>query len=127
MKIVMIIVRTLMGLLFIFGSVVYFLNLIPPPADLPPKLITFMTGVEATGYLMTLIKLTELVCGLDFVSGLFVPLATVVIAPVIINIFFVHLFLAPSGIGPAVFLGLGNCFFASFFCAPSAPLLRPTT
>jgi putative oxidoreductase len=124
MKIAMIIVRTLMGLLFLFGAVAYFFNLVPPPTDLPAKLITFMTGVEATGYLMTLIKLTELVCGLAFVSGRFVPLATVVIAPVIINIFLVHLFMAPAGIGPAIFLVLANCFVAYYYRESYAPLLR---
>src|SRR5262245_66228360 len=124
MKIAMIIVRTLMGLLFMFGAVAYFFNLVPPPADLPEKLITFMKGVEATGYLMTLIKLTELVCGLAFVSGYYVPLATVVIAPVIINIFLVHLFLMPEALPVAIFLILANSFVAYYYRESYAPLLK---
>jgi len=121
MKIAMIIVRTLMGLLFLFGAVVYFLNIFPAP-PLTGNLKIFMDGFVASGYLMTLVKATELVCGLAFVSGRFVPLATVVIAPVIINIFLTHLFLAPEGIGPAIFLVLANSFVAYYYRKSYAPL-----
>ncbi len=124
MKIAMIIVRTLMGLLFLFGAVVYFLNLIQPPDNLPERLKVFMAGFEASGYLMPLVKATELICGLAFVSGRFVPLATVVIAPVIVNIFLTHLFLAPEGIGPAIFLVLANSFVAYYYRESYRPLLR---
>lgn len=115
MKIAYIIVRVLVGLLFISASVAVLFNLAPPPADLPPKVKAFMEGVNASGYLMTLIKVTELLCGLAFVSGFFVPLATVVIAPITINILLFHLFTAPEqGIPVAVFLVLANIFLAYY-------------
>ncbi len=112
MKIAVIIVRVLMGLLFLFGSLVYFLNLFPQP-ELAGKTKIFMDGVNATTYLMPLIKITELLCGIAFVSGFFVPLATVVIAPIIVNIFFFHAFVAPEqGLPVAIFLVLANSFLA---------------
>src|SRR5688572_22038044 len=97
MKIAMIIVRTLMGLLFISASVVVLFNLVPRP-ELTGAVKTFNEGIDAAPYFMTLVKVTELLCGIAFVVGRFVPLATVVVAPVIVNIFLFHLFLAPEGL-----------------------------
>ncbi|MBS1797924.1 MAG: DoxX family protein [Acidobacteria bacterium] len=112
MKITVIIVRVLMGLLFIFASVVVLFNLVPPPPEQPERVRIFMEGVNATGYLLPLIKITELVCGIAFVSGRFVALASVVIAPVIVNIFLFHLLVDRSGLPVAVFLVLANLFVA---------------
>ena len=124
MKIAMIIVRTLMGLLFIFGSVVYFLNLFePPPMEGPIK--TFNEGLSASGYFFNLLKLTELVCGILLVTGFFVPLALVILAPVIINILMVHIFLDRSGLPVAVFLVLAAVFLAYYYRRAFAPLLTP--
>lgn len=111
MKIAVIIVRVLMGLLFIFGSVVFFFNLFtPPPMTGPIK--TFNEGLAASVYFFPLLKATELLCGLAFVSGRFVALACVVIAPIIVNILCVHLFLDRSGLPVAIALFLGNIFLA---------------
>jgi uncharacterized membrane protein YphA (DoxX/SURF4 family) len=122
MKIAMIIVRTLMGLLFLFASITFLLNLFPQP-ELTGGIKTFFDGMAATGYFFTLLKVTELVCGLMFVTGRFVPLATVVIAPVIINIFLVHLFLEPSGLPIAIFLVFANAFVAYYYRSSYAGLL----
>ena len=111
MKIAVIIVRVLMGLLFLFASIVVLFNLVPQP-ELTGNTKTFMDGVNATRYLMPLIKITELLCGIAFVSGYFVPLATIVIAPIIVNIFFFHAFVDTSGLPVAVFLVLANIFLA---------------
>lgn len=123
MKIAVIIVRVLMGLLFIFGSVTYFLNLIPQP-ELNGNLKIFNDGVNASGYLMTLIKATELVCGVAFVSGRFVPLASVIIAPIIINILCVHLFLDRTALPIGIFLVLANIFLAYSNWEKYQPLLE---
>jgi putative oxidoreductase len=123
MKIAVIIVRVLMGLLFLFASVTYFLNLMTPP-EMTGNIKTFNEGLYASGYLFTLLKLTELICGIAFVIGLYVPLATVVIAPVIVNIFFVHLFLAPEGLPVPIFLVLANSFLAYAYWDKYKPLLE---
>jgi len=123
MKIAVIVVRTAMGLLFLFGSITYLFNLMPQP-ELQGNVKVFMDGVMATGYLMTLIKVTELVCGIAFVTGRFVALASVVIAPVIINIFFFHTLVEPSGMAIGVFLVLANSFVAYANWDKYQPLLR---
>ena len=109
MKIAEIVIRSLLGLLLLFGSISYLFDLIPPP-ELTGNVKIFMDGMVATGYLMTLVKVTELLCGLAFLSGLFVPLAAVVFAPIAINIFMFHLMVAPPVVPVAAFVLFANLF-----------------
>jgi putative oxidoreductase len=111
MKIAVIIVRILMGLMFVFSSIVVLFNLVPQP-ELKGAVKVFMEGMKASVYLLTLIKVTELVCGLAFLSGRFVPLATVVIFPVTLNILLFHVFVSPEGLPVAIALILANLFLA---------------
>ncbi len=122
MKIVAIIVRVLMGLLFLFASISVLFNLVQQP-ELTGKTKIFMDGVNASGYLLTLIKVTELLCGIAFVTGRFVPLASVVIAPVIINILLFHIFVDTSGLIVGVLLTAGNIFLAYANWEKYKPLL----
>lgn len=125
MKVAMIIVRTLMGLLFLFASTAYFLNLAPPPDDLPDKLKIFNEGLAASGYMMTLIKVTEFVCAIALLAGRFVPLALVILSPIIINIFFVHLMLERSGLPIAIFVVAAQIFLAYYYRDSYRELLKP--
>jgi putative oxidoreductase len=122
MKIAMIIVRTLMGLLFLFGAVVYFFDLVtPPPMEGPIKM--FNGGLAASGYFFTLLKITELVCAILLLVGRFVPLVLVILSPIIINIFMVHLFLDRTGLPVAIFLVVANIFLAYCYRDAFKPLL----
>lgn len=116
--------RLLLGLVFLFGSVTFFLNLIPPPTDMPERLKTFNEGLRASGYFFNLLKVTELACGLMLVTGFFVPLALVVLAPISLNIFLVHAILAPEGLPLAVIIGV-LITYLSFFAEPYAGVIRP--
>ncbi len=111
MKIAIIIVRILMGLMFLFASIVVLFNLMPHP-EMKGNAKLFMDGIMATGYFMPLLKVTELACGLALVAGRFVPLATVVIFPITLNILFYHVFVAPEGLPVAIPLMLANLFLA---------------
>ena len=112
-----------MGLLFLFASITYLFNLFAPP-PLTGAIKTFMDGLAATGYFMTVLKITELLCGLAFVTGRFVPLATVVIAPIIINIFLFHAFLSRDELPVAISLVLANLFLAYAYRKTYAPLFE---
>jgi uncharacterized membrane protein YphA (DoxX/SURF4 family) len=111
MKISVIIVRVLVGLLFLLASVTYFLNLVPPP-EVTGDIKEFNEGLAASRYLMPLVKTIEFLCALAFLSGRFVPLAVVLIAPIAVNILLVHLFLMPEGLPVAIFLFAGILFLA---------------
>jgi putative oxidoreductase len=125
MRIAMIIVRTFLGLLFVFSSVVYFLmvmGIVPtPPMEGPMK--TFNEGLAASGYFFTLLKVTELVCGILLLTGRFVPLALVILAPIIINIFLVHLLIAPEGVWIGIAMILAGIFLAFCYRDAFKPLL----
>lgn len=125
MKVATIIVRMLMGALFVFASTAYFFDLVPQP-PLEGDMKTFREGLDAAGYLMPTVKTVELLCGLAFLSGFFVPLASVVITPVIVNIVGVHVFLDPAGLPVAIFLVGANGFLAYRFRDTYRTLFRPS-
>jgi uncharacterized membrane protein YphA (DoxX/SURF4 family) len=112
-----------MGLLFLFASITYWFDLIEvPPTEGAMKV--FNDGLEASIYLMPTVKTLELLCGLAFVVGRFVPLASVLIAPIIVNIVFIHAFLAPEGLPIAAFLVIANSLVAYQHREAFKPLLK---
>ena len=106
MKIAAIVVRTLLGLLFIYASVMFFLKR-APETEVTGDFKAFQVGMIASNYLMPLAKGLELICGLAFVSGRFVTLANLIILPVTLNILLININMTPDKlpIGLAVFLG----------------------
>ena len=124
MKIATTIVRVLLGLLFLFASITYFFGLITPP-PMTGAIKTFNDGLDASVYLMPLVKSVELLCGILFVTGRFVPLATVLIAPIIVNIVCVHAFMAPEGLPIALFAAFAAAFTAWQHRESYRPLLQP--
>jgi putative oxidoreductase len=114
MKIALIIIRSLFGLLFLFASVTYFLKLMPQP-EMQGNVKLFMQGMEASVYLMPTVKFVELICALAFISGRFVPLATVMIFPITLNILLYNVFLSPEGAPMGIVLLLVNLFMAYYY------------
>lgn len=121
MKKVTLIARILLGLVF-FGSGLAFFFTTPPPMEGP--IAEFFKGMIATHYFFYLLKGTEVACGVLLLLGRFVPLALVVLAPIIINIFLVHAFLMPSGLPPAIVIGILEIYLA-FFSAEYTPTIKP--
>jgi putative oxidoreductase len=117
------IARVLLGLVFLFGGITGLLNLVPPPPDLPERLQTFNSGLMASGYFFPLLKGTETLCGILLVTGFFVPLALVILAPIVINIILVHAFLAPDGLPLALIIGLLTAYLA-FFAEPYSRVIK---
>lgn len=115
--------RIVLGLVFFVFGLNGFLHFIPQPA-MGPAPGAFMGALHASGYLLTLLKATEVAAGILLLSGLFVPLALTLLAPIIVNIIAFHLFLAPGNFGLlAVILG-AELFLAWTHRAAFAPMLR---
>ncbi len=112
MKIAVIVVRILIGLMFLFASVTFFLNLTPPPENLTGNTKTFFDGLAASGYILPVSKVFELLCALAFLSGRFVALAVVLIFPIALNILFINAIHLPGGLPIAIALFLGILFLA---------------
>lgn len=109
MKIAVIIIRSLIGLLLLFASISFFFHLFPEPV-LTGDMKIFNDGMKASGYLMPLVKTVELLCGIAYITGKFNKIANIILLPISINIFFVHICLAPEGVPVAIFLLVGNIF-----------------
>lgn len=123
MKYAVIIVRVLVGLLFVASSVTYFLNVAPPPAFTGDTKI-FMDGLAASHYILPVAKVFELMCGLAFLSGRFVALAVVLIFPIALNILLINALHLPSGLVIAIPLMLAILFLAYTEREKYMPLLE---
>ncbi|MCB0417991.1 MAG: DoxX family membrane protein [Bdellovibrionaceae bacterium] len=94
--------RLLLGLIFfVFGLNGFFMFIQPPPPT--PAAGAFITAMIQTGYFMAVVKSVEVICGAALLAGVYVPLALVVLAPIVINILLFHAFLDPAGLPMGVF------------------------
>jgi uncharacterized membrane protein YphA (DoxX/SURF4 family) len=109
MKIAVIIIRTMLGLLFLYTSLSYFLHLTPEPAT-TGEFKAFQLGLLASMYLLPLAKAVELLCGLSFLTGKYMTLANIMIFPVTLNILLINYFLTPENLPIAIFVFVGNLF-----------------
>ncbi len=66
----------------------------------------FVRGLVASGYLLPAVKTIELIVGITFLFGLYMPLTLIVSAPIVLNIGLYHLFLDWSGLPIAVLMGV---------------------
>jgi uncharacterized membrane protein YphA (DoxX/SURF4 family) len=81
-----------------------------PEPPFTGKMKIFAAGIAASGYLMPLAKILELICGLSFITGKFTKLFAVVLLPITVNILLINLYLLPEGVVIAGPLLLGNLF-----------------
>lgn len=110
--------RLFVGLAFFVFGLNGFLGFMPQP-PLPESAGAFMGALAATGYMFPLIKGTEVVAGLLLLSNRFVPLALILLAPIVVNIVAFHAVLAPGGVAMGIVLAaalayLGYAYRASF-------------
>ncbi len=125
MRLVVPIARTLFGLLFVVFGLNFFFNFMPlPPMEGAPA--AFMGALFATGYMFPMIKVTEIVAGLMLLSGRFVPLGLVLLAPVLVNIAAFHVFLTPGEVGMSAVLVAIEAFLAWSYRDSFRGVLNPT-
>jgi len=96
MKIASLIARLLLGLTFLLFGLNGFHQFIPmpPPAGVAGQ---FLAAVVASPYWVVIFA-TQVIGGLLLLVGRFVPLALVILGPVIVNILSFHAFMAPAGL-----------------------------
>jgi putative oxidoreductase len=114
--------RILLGLVFFVFGLNGFFHFIPvPPMEGIPA--TFFTGLAATGYFLPVLAATQAIGGALLLVGAFVPLALVVLAPVIFQIFLFHVFVDRSGLPMALVIGALEIYLA-FFSEPYSPIVK---
>ena len=122
------IARSVLGAAFFVFGLNGFLNFIPPPTEpMPEGAVSLGMAFMSSGYLFQLIKGTEVLAGLLLLCNRFVPLALVVLAPVLVNIVAFHIFLMPPGIGLSLVLAGLELYLAWVYRAAFAPLLTART
>jgi hypothetical protein len=116
------IARNLLGLMFLVFGLNGFLHFIPQP---PPPAGTagqFLGALGASHYMVP-VFLLQVIGGALLLSNRFVPLALVLLGPVIVNILLYHVLLAPAGLPPGmvalvlwlvVFVGVRSAFAGVF-------------
>jgi len=73
---------------------------------------SFMGALMGTGYFMKVVKAVEVTAGLMILTGRFLPLGLILLAPVTVNILLFHSFLDPAGVGMAIFIVAMQLFLA---------------
>jgi putative oxidoreductase len=104
MRTVSAIARYLAGAIFLIFGLNGFLHFIPMP---PPDGIAgqFMGALFVSHYL-TLVFGLQVIAAVLLLANRYVPLALVILAPVIVNILCFHALMAPSGLPMALFAAI---------------------
>ncbi len=103
MKILTVVVRTLLGLVFVVFGLNGFLHFIPmgslPPPDSPAG--HFFAAVSATGY-MQVVFACQILGGLLLLVNFLPVLGLAILCPVVFNIVLFHVTMDPSGLPLAI-------------------------
>ena len=101
MKIATLTARILLGLLFLVFGLNGFLHFIPmgPPPGLAGK---FMGALFVSHYLIFVFSV-EVIGGALLLANQFVPLALILLGPILVNILLFHSLMAPEGLPVALF------------------------
>lgn len=102
--------RLLFGFILVVFGVNPWLQFLPLP-ELNEAATAFFSAMAAS-YLLTFVKLTEVLGGLLLLTGRFVPFALIILAPVVLNILFFHVFLDATGMVLALLLTALEVFLA---------------
>ena len=101
MRIVEIVARYLLGIIFTVFGLNGFLNFIHQPPPQNPSALQFFIAISASQF-SAFFFAVQIVAGLLLLSGYFVPLALVLLAAEIFNILAFHFTMALATIGPGI-------------------------
>ena len=126
MKILTIIARILLGLVFVLFGSNAFLHFLPMPPL--PQGVTgeYLHAFFASGYVYV-ISGFQVIGGLLLLIGRFVPLGLIILAAIIVNIWTFHLLMAPdpAAMVPAVVVSILELFLVWSYRDRFAGILRP--
>ena len=108
----LIIARTVLGGCLLLFGLNQFHGLLGAP-ELNGEALEFIKALQDTGYLFYVIKGIEAFGGCLLLSGLLVPLANLLLFPILLNILLFHIFLDPRGLPIALVMAI--CSIAIFW------------
>jgi len=101
MKIAALIARILLGLVFLVFGLNGFLRFIPS-GPMPTGVAGQFLGALMESHFVWMVSAFQVLGGVLLLVNRYVPLALVILAAEIVNIFFFHLLMAPSGLPLAI-------------------------
>jgi putative oxidoreductase len=128
MKIVALIARILLGLEFFVFGLNGFLHFIPNPPMEPSDMTTFSMLLFRSHYIVPVLTL-QVIGGALLLIGRFIPLALVLLGPIVVNILITHILLQPAGLPPGALAAVlwlvlfyaYRQYFSSIFTANATP------
>lgn len=105
MKILVLIARILLGLVFVVFGLNGFLNFLDM-GPLPSGLAGQFIGALAQSHYYWVVAALQVIGGALLLINRFVPLGLVLLGPVIVNILLYHVFLHTAGIGVAILVAI---------------------
>lgn len=108
-KYLVVTLRTLFGLMLLWSGIAGLFLELPTEGIAQPMLDAFI-GLQANG-IMQLIKVTEIIAGLLFVTGLLPALAAILTAPIGIGMIVFFVFVDPKSLPVGVIFSLINAYF----------------
>jgi putative oxidoreductase len=128
MKIVALIARIVLGLEFLVFGLNGFLHFIPNPPMQPSDMTTFSMLLFRSHYIVPVLTL-QVIGGALLLIGRFIPLALVLLGPIVVNILITHILLNPAGLPPGALAAVlwlvlfyaYRRYFASIFTVNATP------
>ena len=124
MKILTIIARIFLGLVFVFFGSNAFLRFLPMPPLPEGTAGLYLKAFFDSGYVYVIGGM-QLIGGLLLLIGRFVPLGLTILAAIIFNIWAFHILMAPAGFPPAAVVTALELFLISQYRSAFRPLLQP--
>ena len=124
MKIATIIVRFLLGLMFVVFGLNGFLQFMPAPPLPKGPAGDFIGAMFSTGYLYPVAAL-QVLGGALVLSGRLLPLGLLLLGPIIVNILLFHVFMEPKGLGMAVVVSVLSLFLLGRYWGAYRAIFRP--
>lgn len=120
--------RIVLGLAWIFFGISKFLPMANSPA-LPGPAMAFLGAMAATSYFIPFVGICEILVGVLLVTNWWVPLAMMILSPLMVNVILFNAFLAPSAMGLVMLFVLTALQLYVMRCTWSAyrPLLARRT
>lgn len=116
------IARILLGLIFVITGLNGFFHFLPTPA-MSGRTLDFFSGLSSTRYFFPFLFGAQTVGGALLLTGAYVSLGVVILAPIVANIFLFHFFIDHSGLPLAIVVGLLE-FYLAFFAKPYCDKIR---
>jgi len=103
------ILSVIYGLFLLIFGLNGFLNFLPLP-EMTEEAGAFAGSLAQTGYIFPIVGSLQIIVGILLTVNKFRPLALIVIFPIMLNAFLLHLFLDPAGVAGSLVAIILNVF-----------------